>query len=401
MELAGINLLDFKTIKSLYEECLLLNSGLNDTMKRNERLLLEESVRQSTIKINFDAADGYIKHLGADNDTIFMKLCTLLEKDPSMVYLTTYMLSTIFTEKIATHNVEFKALIEKKLVDTSRSLPGPLDDPTGYIEYIKSFQDIKDKDRDVESNGFRSSEAKSVNESDCSRSNSPDASENWKVVGTLTNKKEIKETKKQGGMPLSFSEMAKKPGNPETRIVKKVVGVPQRPRCYFKLQVDNEDPFRVVFEMRPDMAPKMVDNFIKLCEGLPNGVGYKGSKIFRAKANDHILGGDFEFNNGSGGFSAFEDKFFMAEQCPLKDKKGAIRMKGLERTADGRCKIGSQFMIWVGDLEYKEYKYTLVFGEVVEGFEKLQEVSRIKAVQKSNASWILRQTVSVVDSGVL
>jgi hypothetical protein len=28
-------------------------------------------------------------------------------------------------------------------------------------------------------------------------------------------------------------------------------------------------------------------------------------------------------------------------------------MKGLERTADGRCRIGSQFMIWVGDLEYK------------------------------------------------
>ena len=28
-------------------------------------------------------------------------------------------------------------------------------------------------------------------------------------------------------------------------------------------------------------------------------------------------------------------------------------MKGLERTMDGRCRIGSQFMIWVGDLEYK------------------------------------------------
>ena len=37
----------------------------------------------------------------------------------------------------------------------------------------------------------------------------------------------------------------------------------------------------------------------------------------------------------------------------LQDHKGAIRMKGLERTLDGRCRIGSQFMIWVGDLEYK------------------------------------------------
>ena len=82
--------------------------------------------------------------------------------------------------------------------------------------------------------------------------------------------------------------------------------------------MDNETPFRVVFELRPDMAPKMADNFIKLCKGLPDGRGYKGSKIFRAKANDHILGGDFENDDGTGGHSAYEEKYFLAEQCPLK-----------------------------------------------------------------------------------
>ena len=66
------------------------------------------------------------------------------------------------------------------------------------------------------------------------------------------------------------------------------------------------------------MAPKMVDNFIKLCKGLPDGRGYTGSKIFRAKANDHILGGDFENDDGTGGHSAYEEKYFLAEQCPLK-----------------------------------------------------------------------------------
>ena len=43
----------------------------------------------------------------------------------------------------------------------------------------------------------------------------------------------------------------------------------------------------------------------------------------------------------------------------------------------------------------------MVFGKVVEGLEKLQEVSRIKAVQKSPTSWVLRQTVNIVESGVL
>ena len=58
-------------------------------------------------------------------------------------------------------------------------------------------------------------------------------------------------------------------------------------------------------------------------------------------------------------------------------------------------------MIWVGDLDYKEYRFTLVFGKVVEGFNQLLEVSRIKAVQKSPTSWILKQSVKIVDSGTL
>ena len=40
-------------------------------------------------------------------------------------------------------------------------------------------------------------------------------------------------------------------------------------------------------------------------------------------------------------------------------------------------------MIWVGDLEYKEYRYTLVFGKIVEGFDELLEVSRIKVRRQS------------------
>ena len=144
-----------------------------------------------------------------------------------------------------------------------------------------------------------------------SGASSPDE---WKVVGP-------KETRK----PPSFSDMAKKPGNPGPSAVVKRVPFPEktiaqtnRPHCYFKIQVDNETPFRVVFELRPDMAPKMVKNFVELCKGLDDGRGYQGSRIFRAKANDHILGGDFENDDGTGGRSAYDEKYFLAEQCPLK-----------------------------------------------------------------------------------
>ena len=34
-------------------------------------------------------------------------------------------------------------------------------------------------------------------------------------------------------------------------------------------------------------------------------------------------------------------------------------------------------MVRVGDIEYKDYKFTLVFGEVTHGLKNLQEMSRI------------------------
>jgi len=411
-QLNNLNPMDFATLKSLNDECLSIRAKLNQECGKTQKENLCSAVRQSTVKINFENTDPLLGDLNADNDTIFMKLCSTLENDPSLVYLTTYMLAKLFSDRIAAQNSRYKELLNNSFIEEELSPPPPLDDPTQYINFIKSVQsNSRDGDTSnmspatVLSDRATPNTASTTNHSsrigsDTSRSSSPPDNKDdkeWKVVG-----KDKKESKKA---PVSFSEMAKKPGNPQPVIkrvpfLEKTIGQTNRPKTYFKVQIDNEPPFRVVFELRPDMAPKMVDNFIRLCKGLPDGRGYKGSKIFRAKANDHILGGDFENDDGTGGHSAYDQKYFTAEQCPLKDHKGAIRMKGLERTPDGRCKIGSQFMIWVGDLEYKEYKFTLVFGKVVQGFEQLQEVSRIKAVQKSPTSWVLRQTVSIVESGI-
>jgi peptidyl-prolyl isomerase H (cyclophilin H) len=275
-----------------------------------------------------------------------------MQTDPSVVFLTTFMLSTIFAEKISSDNLFFKDLIKKAYYEDGLEGAQSLDDPSEYISYIEQFQKIS----------LKSSSASGYSRPQSPRAKAPSLpvaeDTEWKVVGS----KEKKEVKKA---PLSFSEMGEKPGNPQAvkRIPfpEKTIAQTNRPRAFFKIQIDNEPPFRVLFELRPDMAPTMVENFKRLCKGLPDGRGYKGSKIFRAKADDHILGGDFENDDGTGGHSAYEEKYFLAEQCPLKDHKGAIRMKGLERTQDGRCRVGSQFMIWVGDLEYKEYKFTLVF----------------------------------------
>ena len=75
-----------------------------------------------------------------------------------------------------------------------------------------------------------------------------------------------------------------------------------------------------------------------------------------------MRGGDFENNDGSGGHSAYEERYMVAEQAPLPDTRGAVRMNGVERGVNGRCKVASQFMVWLEEDGYKHYQYTLVFG---------------------------------------
>lgn len=201
----------------------------------------------------------------------------------------------------------------------------------------------------------------------------------------------------------------------------KIVAETNRPHCFLDISMKNQEPVRVIIKVRPDKAPLMAENFIQLCTG-KLGFGYKGSKVIRCKADDHILAGDITNNDGTGGKSIYGDdpnhqkllsqafyntdasfsneNCFLAEQCSLKDHKGAVRMRGLDRSLDGRCKVGSQFMIWVGDIEYKEYKYTLVFGEVTQGLKFIQEISRI-GMFCNDTTWLLKDEVVITNCGVL
>lgn len=53
-----------------------------------------------------------------------------------------------------------------------------------------------------------------------------------------------------------------------------------RPRVYLDVAVGSAPPARVVFELRPDVAPRTCANFIALCSG------------DRRKKNKGVVGGD-------------------------------------------------------------------------------------------------------------
>jgi hypothetical protein len=61
----------------------------------------------------------------------------------------------------------------------------------------------------------------------------------------------------------------------------------------------------------------------------------------------------------------------------------------------------SSLQVWVGEIEFKTFKHTLVFGNVVEGLNHLQEVSRIGTFLAGKDTWLLKEEVVIVNCGVL
>ena len=102
-------------------------------------------------------------------------------------------------------------------------------------------------------------------------------------------------------------------------------------------------------------------------------------QIFASKRDHHVRGGDFENNDGTGGHSAHEERYMVAEQAPLPDTRGAVRMNGVERGVNGRCRVASQFMVWLEEGGYKQYQYTLVFGRWGLGYHKILRPSFLKS----------------------
>lgn len=198
------------------------------------------------------------------------------------------------------------------------------------------------------------------------------------------------------------AEFHQAPHNTRIIVNKDLGNFSKEARCFFDIAVDGKLSGRIVFQLRPDVAPKMCVNFVALCTG-ELGYGYKGCKIFKAVTDSHIIGGDFQYNNGSGGHSIYNNKgLFIAEDCGLRDEEGAVRMKGMgtdERTGGGL--VGSQFHIWVKDKDFKSYTRTLVIGKVIEGLELCRFISTFRTSPNVRGTYIIHNDVVIQNCGKL
>ena len=212
-----------------------------------ELQLLERGLARSSVKIGFDQADDLLTNLKAQDDSVSLRLCTNPMRDSEKIFMASFLLRQIFKDMISSRNPQFlgrrgatgsnAALGARPPVATARapassssapSLPPAAKPPTPSPPRPTS-----------------------------SKSSSAVASKVTRVDPALD----------------------------------RTVAISNRPRAFLKMQVESETPFRVVVELRPDLAPNMVDNFLKLCRGLKDGRGYKGSQVKGSRnwSNSHLV----------------------------------------------------------------------------------------------------------------
>lgn len=128
----------------------------------------------------------------------------------------------------------------------------------------------------------------------------------------------------------------------------------------------NQGSFEVV--LRPDIAPKAVENFLKHAQD-----GYYNGIIFHRVIQGFMIQGGDPTGTGRGGESIwghpFEDEF-----SPLVkfDRVGILAMAN-----SGPKTNGSQFFITTAATPWLNMKHT-IFGEVVKGYDIVQKIESTK-----------------------
>ena len=139
-----------------------------------------------------------------------------------------------------------------------------------------------------------------------------------------------------------------------------------RPKCYFDISIDGEEPFRLVFELFNKELPFTCGNFYALCKGgrknkSGKALTYSGSSFHRIITSFMAQGGDFTAGNGTGGESIYGSKF-LDEGFPFKHTTAGM----LSMANAGKNTNGSQFFLTFVPCDWLDGKH-VVFGRTVEG----------------------------------
>lgn len=161
---------------------------------------------------------------------------------------------------------------------------------------------------------------------------------------------------------------------------------PKGPRAIIKTKFGD-----IEMKFYPDVAPKHVENFIKLAK---SGF-YNGTIFHRVIPGFMIQGGDPNtkdtlkkeiYGQGGPGYAV------KAEFSDIPHKRGIVSMA---RAADPDT-AGSQFFIVVEDSRFLDRKYS-VFGEVTKGIGVADKIVNLARDERDNPKERVEMTVTIVE----
>lgn len=161
---------------------------------------------------------------------------------------------------------------------------------------------------------------------------------------------------------------------------------PKAPRAIIKTKFGD-----IEIEFYPDVAPKHVENFIKLAK---DGF-YNGTIFHRVIPGFMIQGGDPNtkdtlkketYGQGGPGYTV------KAEFNDIPHKRGIVSMA---RAADPDS-AGSQFFIVVEDSRFLDRKYS-VFGQVKKGIGVADKIVNLPRDERDNPKERVEMTVAIVE----
>jgi peptidyl-prolyl cis-trans isomerase B (cyclophilin B) len=162
--------------------------------------------------------------------------------------------------------------------------------------------------------------------------------------------------------------------------------VPKGPRAIIKTKFGE-----IELKFYPDVAPKHVENFIKLAK---SGF-YNGTIFHRVIPGFMIQGGDPNtkdslrkdtYGQGGPGYT------IKAEFSDIPHKRGILSMA----RAQDPDTAGSQFFLVVEDSFFLDRKYT-VFGEVTHGIGVADKIVNLDRDERDNPKQRVEMTVTIVE----
>ncbi|XP_057375336.1 uncharacterized protein LOC130696265 [Daphnia carinata] len=148
---------------------------------------------------------------------------------------------------------------------------------------------------------------------------------------------------------------------------------PERPfkqlhnkKAFLAIAVNGKQYGKVIFEIRPDVAPVMCEKFIQCCSST-EGLSYQGTVIYHVKPKTLIMGRK----------SRGQDSLYMADESPLKKTRGAISFQ-LKRDYSlvKCCIVSTDFTIHLDD-EKVNHRTSTVFGYVCDGLAVCDAISHM------------------------